>query len=85
MCRAAWPIARRTSGGDARRRVAHLVGGHFERPADAIEPERKPAERAIATLPHAIDDAVDAANEGAVLAPPAREQPIHGPCIGRRR
>ena len=55
-------------GRDARRGVAHLVAGDFERPPDAIEPGGKPAERAIATLPHAIDDAVDAADEGAVLA-----------------
>ena len=81
MLRAACAMARRTAGSTRRRLRAHLVGRHFEGSRHRVEPPCETRERAIAAMPHRVDDRLHAPFEGAVIGSRRCEQPADRPCV----
>jgi hypothetical protein len=70
-------------GRDAPRALAQFFGGDFERPGDAVEPPGKRAQRAVAVVPHAIDNLPHAAVEDWIASPAAIEQSAESPGVPR--
>ena len=75
MLRAACESARRTSGRDARRALAHLVRRHFHRRGQAVELPREARQRAVAAFAHGVDDRLHASVERAVAVARRRQKP----------
>ena len=60
-------------GRDVPSGLAQLLSGDLERSGGAVELPREPAQRAVAVIPHAIDNLSHPAIEGWIARPAALE------------